>query len=68
MLSELARCDVPDFGSLMTIRLSDLSAVERVMVGLESPSSPDETVGGYCFTSAIPHQLVAARMACHIIE
>ena len=66
MLSELAKDDVPDLRHLMSIRIADLSATDRRLVGLDSQASPDDTIGGYCFTAALPHQLVAARFVRYI--
>jgi hypothetical protein len=65
MLRELA-LDVPSFHDLMSIRISDLSLADRIITGLDSPSSPNETVGGYCFLSNPPPQLVAARLVRHV--
>lgn len=66
MLHELMRDDVPNFDRLMSLRVTHLSATDRTLTGLDSPSSPEETVGSYCFMTNMPNQIVAARLVRHV--
>ena len=66
MLHELARDDTPDFDRLMAIHPMRLGGTDRRLIGITGPLSDGDTVGGYCFLTDFPYQMVAARIVRHV--